>query len=69
MDRFSASARVNQYERDKHVPDFATAGRLAAVLDVPVTFLFANDDEIADLILSYTRASRSARLRVRKLLS
>ena len=25
IDEFSASPRINQYERGKHVPDFATA--------------------------------------------
>lgn len=69
MDRFAASARVNQYERGKHVPDFSTASRLADVLGVPVTYLFADDDELAELILLYARAARPIRSRVQRLLS
>lgn len=68
MDQFSASARVNQYERDTHVPDFATAKRLARVLEVPVTFLYAEDDEMAEVILSYAKASRATRSRIGALL-
>ncbi len=68
MDQFSASARVNQYEKDKHVPDFLTAKRLAGVLDIPVTFLYAENDELAELILSYAAAPRSVRGRVESLL-
>ncbi|MDR2364622.1 MAG: helix-turn-helix domain-containing protein [Zoogloeaceae bacterium] len=29
---------MNQYERGKHWPDFGTAERLAAALDVPAAF-------------------------------
>lgn len=68
MDEFSASARVNQYERDKHVPDFSTATRLAQVLSIPVTYFYAEDDDIAELILLYAGASRGARAKTRRLL-
>ena len=33
-DEFSASARVNQYERGKHTPDYSTVERIAKVLKV-----------------------------------
>lgn len=51
IDAFSASPRINQYEKGKHVPDLATAQRLAAVLNVPAPFLYAKDDVMAQLIL------------------
>ena len=35
IDQFSASARMNQYETDKHVPDFGTVKRIAKILKVP----------------------------------
>lgn len=68
MDQFAASARVNQYEKNKHVPDYSTAKRLAHVLGVPVTFLYAEDDDLAELILRYAGASKTARARARGLL-
>ena len=51
IDAFSASPRINQYEKGKHTPDFATAVRLATVLGVPTPFLYAEDDTMAEMIL------------------
>lgn len=51
MDEFSASSRMNQYEKGKHEPDYGTASRLAAVLKVPCSFLYEEDDEIAGMLL------------------
>lgn len=68
IDEFSASARINQYERDKHVPDYSTAKRLAKALGVPVTYLFADDDQLADMILSMNSASTRKRAQALKLL-
>ena len=56
IDEFSASPRINQYERGKHVPDFATAARLAKALSISVTYFYADDDELAELILLYSSA-------------
>ncbi len=52
IDAFSASPRINQYEKGKHTPDFATAVRLATVLGVPTPFLYAEDDTMAEVILT-----------------
>ena len=35
IDRFSSSARMNQYEADKHVPDLGTIKRISKVLKLP----------------------------------
>lgn len=56
IDEFSASPRINQYETGKHVPDFATASRLANVLSIPVIYLYAVEDDIADLVLLFDTA-------------
>lgn len=53
IDEFSASPRINQYERGVHVPDFATIERLASVLKVPTPYFYTRDDELAKLILKY----------------
>ena len=53
IDEFSASPRINQYERGVHVPDFATLERLALVLDVPTPYFYTRDDDLAKLILKY----------------
>lgn len=50
IDQFVASARINQYERGKHIPDLLTAQRLAVELKVPVSFLYEPDDDLAGLL-------------------
>lgn len=50
VDQFVASARINQYERGKHVPDQQMAQRLAAKLHVPVSYLYEPDDDLAELL-------------------
>lgn len=50
IDEFVASARINQYERGKHVPDLLMAERLAQELGVPVSFLFEPNDVLANLL-------------------
>lgn len=60
IDEFSASARMNQYERGKHVPDLSTITRIAVALGIPVAYLFADDDRLARLIEVYSSLSEEA---------
>ncbi len=57
IDQFVASARINQYERAKHMPDMQTAERLAKQLHVPVSYLFEPNDELAALLRVAARLS------------
>lgn len=50
VDEFSASARVNQYERGKHMPDTLMASHLAKALGVPLSYFWAVDDDEAELL-------------------
>jgi transcriptional regulator with XRE-family HTH domain len=61
IDPFAASARINQYERGKHVPDIGTAARLCKVLGVPAPYLYAQDDTLAAWILTFEKLSPSVR--------
>jgi transcriptional regulator with XRE-family HTH domain len=58
IDEFSASARVNQYERGVHSPEFGTAVRLAAALRVPVSYLYEPDEVLAEVIFFAGRLSK-----------
>lgn len=51
IDEFSASPRVNQYERGKHVPDLLTLSKLASVLRVPLAYFYADDEKLAELLV------------------
>ena len=66
IDPFSASPRINQYERGKHTPDFKTAQRLAGVLDIPTAFFYAEDDEVAELLLLYSSLPQRERRKLVK---
>ncbi len=56
-----ASARINQYEKGKHLPHLATAKQLARVLGVPTPYLYADDETLAAWILAYKRVSTATR--------
>lgn len=66
IDEFSASPRINHYEKGRHMPDFLTLERLAAVLGVPVPYFFARDDRMAELILLYGSLKAAERNRLLK---
>ncbi|MGJ7466535.1 helix-turn-helix domain-containing protein [Comamonas thiooxydans] len=69
IDAFVASTRINRYELGIHKPDLLTVRRLAEVLKVPMAFFYADtDDEIAELLFKYSRATEDARLRAQKAL-
>lgn len=55
IDEFVASTRINRYEQGIHEPDMKTAARLAKVLQVPLAYLFAEDEQLASMILGFTR--------------
>jgi transcriptional regulator with XRE-family HTH domain len=57
IDQFSASPRINQYERGKHKPDFSIIERLADALDVPTPYLYAADEQMAEVILLFGKLS------------
>lgn len=61
IDEYSASARINQYERGKHQPDFKTAERLAEVLSVPAPYFYARDETLAALLLAWSKLSPARR--------
>lgn len=53
IEECSASARINQYERGKHAPDFLTAQHLASVLQVPTAYFYAEDVQMAELVVLF----------------
>jgi len=59
MDPSSASSRINHYEQGRHAPDFQIAAQLATCLSVPVTYFYATDDRVAELILRFATLNAS----------
>lgn len=64
IDPVSASARMNQYEKGKHVPNILVVRQIAAALNVPEAYFYASDDEAAELLVMFHRLSKEKRLRV-----
>ncbi len=64
MDEFSASSRINQYERAKHMPGLQTLTRLADVLQLPVPYFYCQDAELADVILKFSALGRAQKRRL-----
>lgn len=69
IDEFSASPRINQYERAKHTPNFDMAQRLAKVLKVPTPYLYASDNDMAEMIHLFGMLSPTKRKRILRELS
>lgn len=58
-----------QYERCKHTPDSSTLGKLGQVLNVPIAYFYAEDEELALLIKAFYRSSSGTRPRLMTALS
>jgi transcriptional regulator with XRE-family HTH domain len=50
LDPNNASARMNQYERGKHNPDYTTMKRISDILDVPTSYFYCEDEYEASIL-------------------
>ena len=55
LDPMSASTRMNRYELAKRTPDFSLVEKFAEVLNVPPPYFFTKDDDMAELILCFSK--------------
>jgi transcriptional regulator with XRE-family HTH domain len=55
----AAAVRINRYEKAVHDADLATARRIAEALGVPLAFLYADTDVLAEAILTLGLLSKS----------
>lgn len=53
LDESCSSARISRYETGVHEPPFEMAERIAAVLNIPTTYLYCTDDQLAELLLEF----------------
>ncbi|VEB67416.1 Helix-turn-helix domain [Providencia rustigianii] len=61
IDEASASARMNQYEKGRHTPDFNTVMKFAKVLNIPVPFFYTDDNQLAEIIITYALLTENDR--------
>ncbi|MGN6228904.1 MAG: XRE family transcriptional regulator [Dyella sp.] len=65
-DKANGSVRINRYEQQVNRADMDTAAALAKALAVPLAYLFAEDDDQAEMLLAFaslTKAERSKLVR------
>ncbi len=66
LDISVASPRINQYEQGRHMPNLQMLERLGQILDRPLPWFYAQDNDLADLILDWHRTSPTKRRRAPK---
>jgi len=59
LDESASSARISRYETGVHLPPYEIARKLAETLDVPVAYLYCDDEQFADLLLRLSKLNRS----------
>ncbi len=69
MDEGSISARISRYETGVRQPPFATVERLAAALEVPVTYFYCADECLAEFLIRYESLSRKQKDKVKALVA
>ena len=58
------STRINRYEQQKSLCDMETASQIAEQLDVPLAYLFAESELLADMILAFSGLTQSEQKRL-----
>lgn len=53
IDEFVASTRINRYEKGVHEVDINTAQKLADVLNIPLAYLYVENDQLATIIMDF----------------
>jgi transcriptional regulator with XRE-family HTH domain len=60
-DKANGSVRINRYEQRVNRADMDTAATLARALDVPLAYLFAEEDDQAEMLLAFAQLSKGER--------
>lgn len=60
-DKANGSVRINRYEQQVNRADMDTAAELAQALGVPLAYLFAEQDDQAELLLAFDQLSKAER--------
>jgi len=64
IDVSDASARMNQYENGIHNPNPLTVKRIGEALNIPASYFYCEDDELAELILKFSTLGKEQRRRL-----
>lgn len=64
MTKKNGSVRINRYEQQTSRADMDTAAEMAAALDVPLAYLFAESEDLAEWILAFGKLAPDERAKV-----
>ena len=59
LGKLVGSTRINRYEQQKARCDMDTAKQIAEELGVPMAFLFAESDALAEVILAFSKLTKA----------
>lgn len=68
LDEHTASARISRYESGVHEPAIKTARQLADALQVPLSYLYCDDNKLANIILAASQLNETDRDNLLKLI-
>jgi transcriptional regulator with XRE-family HTH domain len=57
LDEHTASARISRYENGVHEPQIKISKLIAKVLNVPLAYLYCDDEKIAHIVLATHKLS------------
>lgn len=60
----NGSVRINRYEQEVNRADMDMAAALAQALDVPLAYLFAEEDDQAELLLAFAKLPKGERTKL-----
>lgn len=60
----NGGVRINRYEQGVNRADMDTAAALARALGVPLAYLFAEEDDQAELLLAFAQLTKSERTKL-----
>jgi len=55
---------MSRYENGIHAPAFEIVEKLAQVLNLPASYFYCDDDELADLLVIYHQANKDLKNRI-----
>lgn len=61
IDEFSASARMNRYEKGIHEPHFGAVEKIAEVLELPTAYFYCKEDDAAELLDLFHQMSNESK--------
>ena len=54
----TAAARISRYEKGTHFPDPETLSKIAKALQIPLAYLFADNDRLSEVLLILARLTK-----------